>query len=218
MLEHLLLRYRPAVDRIIVVVGREAVEHLDRGSVRYDIEWLVQAEPTGMLDAILIPHEAVRRTPSRYIWVTWCDQVAVSATTVDELARRTGPDAESALVFPTVRQQPPYIHWVRDAAGGVVDVRQRREGDSMPEVGESDVGLFALSAETYLQELSAYRDVARAGRQTGERNFLPFVPWIASRATVETFAARDPIEAIGINTPADLVTVERFLRSERGGG
>jgi bifunctional UDP-N-acetylglucosamine pyrophosphorylase/glucosamine-1-phosphate N-acetyltransferase len=217
MIEHVLDRYHRVVDRIIVVVSPAIADAVARGSIGYDVEWLVQPEPTGMLDAILVPHRTIRRLSPRYVWVTWCDQVAVTASTVSELARRTGADAAAAVVFPTVRQQPPYVHWVRDPGGRVVGVRQRREGDRMPQVGESDVGLFAVRADTYLDELPVYRDAAPTGEGTAERNFLPFVPWMASRSRVETFPGRDPIEARGINTPADLAAVEAFLRSPRGG-
>ena len=47
----------------------------------------------------------------------------------------------------------------------------------------------------------------------GERNFLPFIPWIARTETVTTFPAESQMEAVGINTPQDLVLVEQYLRS-----
>jgi len=50
----------------------------------------------------------------------------------------------------------------------------------------------------------------------GERNFLPFIPWIARTETVTTFAAHDPMEAVGVNTPDELVKVERYLASVPG--
>jgi NDP-sugar pyrophosphorylase family protein len=118
-----------------------------------------------------------------------------------------------ALALPTVRKEHPYIHFERDAAGRISRLLQKREGDVMPDKGESDMGVFALSAEAFDRDLESYaRDVVR-GRETGERNFVPFVPWIASRATVVTVACTDPREAIGINTPEDLAAVEHWLRS-----
>ena len=53
------------------------------------------------------------------------------------------------------------------------------------------------------------------GRGTGERNFLPFIPWLAGRKPVVTFPCTDPMEALGINTPEDLQQVEAWLRSRR---
>ena len=81
----------------------------------------------------------------------------------------------------------------------------------MPETGESDMGLFALSARSYLDRLPEYARNVEIGSATGERNFLPFIPWIACTETVTTFSAEDSMEAVGINTPQERETVERYL-------
>ena len=83
----------------------------------------------------------------------------------------------------------------------------------MPETGESDMGLFALSSATYFDRLPAYAHNVEVGRATGERNFLPFIPWLARTETVTTFPAEDPIEAVGINTPQELALVEQYFLS-----
>ncbi|MGE3527441.1 MAG: hypothetical protein AB7I33_16105, partial [Gemmatimonadales bacterium] len=54
---------------------------------------------------------------------------------------------------------------------------------------------------------------AAAGCGSGVRNFLPFIPWLASRERVSTIPAADPMEAVGINTPDDLERVENYLLS-----
>ena len=118
--------------------------------------------------------------------------------------------------MPTVRQEPPYIHLERDPTGRIVRVLHRREGDVMPSTGESDMGLFGFSQRCYLDSLPAYARSVEIGRATGERNFLPFIPWIARTETVTTFAAHDPMEAVGVNTPDELVKVERYLASVPG--
>lgn len=82
----------------------------------------------------------------------------------------------------------------------------------MPEVGESDAGLFDLSHGAYLGSLAEYATTVAPGDGTGERNFLPFVPWLSSRASVVTFPCVDQEEAIGVNTPEELRLVERYLR------
>ena len=83
----------------------------------------------------------------------------------------------------------------------------------MPPVGESDMGLFALSTEAWTDLLPEYAgSVAAPSHVTGERNFLPFIPWVATRRQVVTFPATDPSEALGVNTPADLARAERCLQ------
>ena len=85
----------------------------------------------------------------------------------------------------------------------------------MPEQGESDMGLFAMPGRTFEHDLQDYAREVPPGAATGERNFLPFVPWLAQRKHVTTFACTDPMEAIGINTPDELRQVEDWLRSRR---
>ena len=50
-----------------------------------------------------------------------------------------------------------------------------------------------------------------SGRVTGERNFLPFLPWIERVGRVTTFPCLDAEETIGVNTPADLAAIEAYL-------
>jgi bifunctional N-acetylglucosamine-1-phosphate-uridyltransferase/glucosamine-1-phosphate-acetyltransferase GlmU-like protein len=214
MIDHLLDLYEPLVDRVVLVVApdaRESVERHMRGRLA-PVHFALQDHPTGMLDAILAAQGGVLETSPAEVWVTWCDQVAVSWETVDELARRIAT-GRAAFVFPTHTGPAPYIHFDRDAEGRLVGVRQRREGDDMPEAGESDIGLFAMTGRTYLQSLPDFARGAGASRRTGERNFLPFIPWLAASETVETFPCREAIEAVGVNTPEDLAAVAAHLRS-----
>ena len=214
MLDHLLQRYATLVDEVVVVVAPEAEglvrQHLGASPVNADC--VIQAEPAGMLPAILAARPAVEAARPRDVWITWCDQIAISAGTVQRLASERDRHPDAALVFPTVRQEPPYIHFVRDASGRIANVLHRREGDAMPPVGESDAGLFALSLDAYLDQLTEYDRLGIAGGRTKERNFLPFIPWLAARATVRTFDLQDPQEAIGVNTAADRRALEAHLR------
>jgi bifunctional UDP-N-acetylglucosamine pyrophosphorylase / glucosamine-1-phosphate N-acetyltransferase len=217
MLDRLLDLYEHAVDRVVIVVNpafagdvqRHVASHRD--ALRIDC--VAQPSPTGMLDAILLGLPAAERYRPSSVWVTWCDQVAVHPKTVSRLVARTSSQAPPALVMPTVARQHPYIHLERDATGRIVRVLHRREGDVMPDTGESDMGLFAMSPRAYTELLPRYADTVEIGRQTGERNFLPFLPWLAAGHTVTTFSCEDPMEAVGINTPEDLAVVEAYLRT-----
>jgi bifunctional UDP-N-acetylglucosamine pyrophosphorylase / glucosamine-1-phosphate N-acetyltransferase len=213
MIDYLLERYRGVVDRIVVVVAPAAQSivrgHLDEHGAPADCA--VQAEPTGMIPAILSARSFVDAYQPRQVWITWCDQIAISGQTVGRLIEETDRAPAPALTFPTVRQQPPYIHFIRDSGGRIVQVRQRREGDEMPDVGESDAGIFALQGDAY-EQLIDYAALAPADAGTHELNFLPFIPWLAARRLVRTFDLVDPREAVGVNTPEDRRAVEAYLR------
>lgn len=217
MLDRLHQLYSGRVGRTIIVTNpaaRPLVEdHVER---RSDVEVVVQEKPTGMLDAISIGAAAIAQESADSVWVTWCDQVGVHPKTVARLAQHEHASPATPLILPTVRKAEPYIHLERDAAGRISRVLHRREGDRMPQIGESDMGLFALSAEACFQLLPRFAGDVATGAGTGERNFLPFIPWVARRRPVITFPSEDPEEAIGVNTPEDLRAVEAYLQRRDG--
>lgn len=215
MIDHLAALYRDRVARWFIVCRPtdEALvrEHCER--LRLPVELAQQASPTGMLDAVLVPLEAIRPLAPDLVWVTWCDQVAIHPLTVARLESTAMVSPRPALVFPTSLRPAPYVHFERDAARRITAVRHRREGDPMPEMGETDAGLFSLSREAYMAFLPAYAaDALPAGRASRERNLLPFIPWLQSRARIDTFPCVEPMESVGVNTPEELADVERYLQ------
>lgn len=213
MIDHLLTLYADVVDRAALVVHPTAVEEVQAhvAAAPFPVELFVQHESTGMLDAILLARPAVERGAPRRILITWCDQVAIHPATVGHLRAAAAAPADPHLVMPTCVSPDPYVHVVRDGAGAITAVLHRREGDAMPPAGESDAGVFDLSRETYLDWLPQYAAAPQIGARTGERNFVPFVAWVARRGSVVTFPCVEPEEAIGINTPEDLAAVETYL-------
>jgi bifunctional N-acetylglucosamine-1-phosphate-uridyltransferase/glucosamine-1-phosphate-acetyltransferase GlmU-like protein len=213
MIDHVLDRYRDVVDAAVIVVNpadRELVDrHLHRTGTGVRIA--EQTVPTGMLDAILLAADAVDQSKADRVWITWCDQVAISPATVATLTALEFESDDHDAILPVVQQPSPYIHFDRDARGRLTAVRQRREGDEMPMIGTSDAGLFSLSRTAFDEWLPEYSSVAPRGNGTGERNFLPFLPWLAERTRVTTFEIGVQ-EAQGINTPEDLAAVEQRLR------
>jgi bifunctional UDP-N-acetylglucosamine pyrophosphorylase / glucosamine-1-phosphate N-acetyltransferase len=221
MLEHLLRRHRAFVDRFIVVVAPSAMDvfaAFAAGQEDTPIDLVAQPHPTGMLDAIMLANELVQRHRPRRVAVTWCDQIAVEPATIERLWRRAMSSGAPALVFATLTVEAPYIHFERNERGQIVGVRQRREGDQMPDSGETDMGLFDLSLDAYLGDLPVFAKDARESSGTGERNFLPFIPWLATRGVVDTIQGTAAIETVGINTPDELAVVEAHLASEPSAG
>jgi bifunctional UDP-N-acetylglucosamine pyrophosphorylase/glucosamine-1-phosphate N-acetyltransferase len=215
MLDHLLGLYTGLVDAVVVVVSPpwlDAVRDLlaTRG-LRSDVA--VQQHPTGMLDAVLTPRSLVDAAAPDRVWITWCDQVAVRHETLRSLVAIESRVPAPAFIMPTNTGPMPYIHFARASDGTITRVLHRREGDTMPPVGESDIGVFSLSRAAYLGDLADYEAAVERGAATRERNFLPFIPWLAAKAPVTTFPCTDPIEALGINTPEDLARIEAHLRT-----
>jgi bifunctional N-acetylglucosamine-1-phosphate-uridyltransferase/glucosamine-1-phosphate-acetyltransferase GlmU-like protein len=217
MIDHLFDRYRHAVRRVVLVVHpsfeSEVRRHVEQLAPSVDVAYATQAEPTGMLDAILLASDATKASAADRIWITWCDQIGVHPDTIETLTRMSEESSDVPAIFPTARQATPYIHLDRDAAGQITAIRQRREGDAMPQVGESDMGLFSLSPDAYFELLPQFGREAMKASATRERNFLPFIPWLVQRGKpVLTFASTNEMEAIGVNTPDDRRRLEEYLR------
>jgi bifunctional N-acetylglucosamine-1-phosphate-uridyltransferase/glucosamine-1-phosphate-acetyltransferase GlmU-like protein len=212
MLDHLLTLYASAVERVALVVHPSARSTVLRSleGCTHPVDVFVQAQPTGMLDAILLARPAVEAARPRRVWITWCDQVAIHPRTVTTLADTDAADPTMAM--PTCTSEMPYVHLARDESGRIVRVLHRREGDAMPQAGESDTGLFSFSLQAYLDLLPEFAADPATGSATGERNFLPFVAWVGARGPVVTFPCTEAAEAIGVNTPEDLAVAERTLQ------
>jgi bifunctional UDP-N-acetylglucosamine pyrophosphorylase/glucosamine-1-phosphate N-acetyltransferase len=219
MIDHLLDLYAEWVDRFVLVLHPSFADDVKRHCATRDlpIDYAIQESPTGMLDAILIPLEQLRASepnaPSS-VWVTWCDQVAIRSQTVARLSDCSLRHPDAPLILPTIERHEPYIHFERDAHNEICHVRQRHEGDSMPEIGESDLGLFCMSARGYFDLLPEFAREVAPGALTRERNFLLFIPWLRGRGAVASFAGTDPIESLGVNTLADLEAVEARMGQE----
>lgn len=217
MIDYLFELYASVADCFLVVLHPAYEQDVKRHCAKYErrIEYAYQSLPTGMLDAILIPQAIVRKHQPACIWITWCDQIAVKPETIATLAELSSKHTDIDLIFPTMLRQKPYVHFARNERNEIIDVLHQREGDELPATGESDMGLFSLSRQAYLDLLPRFSRWNAKAALTQERNFLPFIPWLQKRAEIKTFSGRDEIESIGINTMDDLSLVEKYLRHEK---
>ena len=218
MIDRLLDLFADYVAAATIVVHpsfeREVRAHLDAGRRRAST--VVQHQPTGMLDAIMLADADVRRVRPDEVWIVWCDQVAIHPATIRTLAALTASHPDSALILPTVRRATPYIHLHRAPDGRIDRILHRREGDAMPAEGESDMGLFALPRTTFTELLPRYAAAVAPGAATRERNFLPFIAWAGREHEVVTFPSVDAVEAVGVNTREELQLVEAHLAAREG--
>jgi bifunctional N-acetylglucosamine-1-phosphate-uridyltransferase/glucosamine-1-phosphate-acetyltransferase GlmU-like protein len=216
MLDHLVELYTPVVDEFFVVVSPAAETRVRNhiAGLQASISIAVQQTPSGMLDAIMIPLSQLESARPLQAWISWCDQVAVLPATVQRLAQAAAAHPQADLVLPTMQCKKPYIHFERDAGGTICNILHQREGDAMPETGESDMGLFVLSDHACFDMLPRYAAEVEPGEGTGERNFLPFVVWAGRHGDVHTITGTHPMESVGINTPEELERVERWLQDD----
>jgi bifunctional UDP-N-acetylglucosamine pyrophosphorylase / glucosamine-1-phosphate N-acetyltransferase len=213
MLAHIAQRFARWVDAMHLVVRPQDHDAVaaECAALRLRASLHLQPQPTGMLDAVLCAHPAVMAGAPREVWIVWCDQIALRTATLKRLAGSVA-NRRAAIRLPTCLRADPYIHLERDASGRIVRVRHRREGDAMPELGETDAGVFALRDDVYGEYLPRFAlEAVAVGIGTRERNFLPFLAWPGLPGPVASFPCEDASETIGVNTPADLRVIENLL-------
>jgi HAD superfamily hydrolase (TIGR01509 family) len=177
-------------------------------------EVVIQETPTGMGDAVqlALPHAT---TPQ--VTIVWGDQVALRYDSVKLCQRLHQGPLQPDLTCPTVLRKKPYIHFERNGDGKINGIRQAREGDAMPEQGESDTGFFCFKTASLDRVLAQARKSGQtSGTATGEFNLLPVIPVMAQEGVVLTPRVMCLEETMGINASSDAVAVAEFLGGERG--
>jgi bifunctional UDP-N-acetylglucosamine pyrophosphorylase / glucosamine-1-phosphate N-acetyltransferase len=208
------------VERIAVVLPPSTVPDFENvlaaDSARPRVSVAVQEKATGMGDAIFAAWAIWRDFES--IVVVWGDQVNLS---IDTLRRTLEAHRQSGagLTFPLVRVADPYVQYIFDSDGRLLQIRQTREHDTVDANGYSDVGVFALRVRRLHEMWQEYRGSCAKGSSTEEINFLPFLVFLAERGwSTHIVAAGCVDEARGINTPADLdFARRRFARQKTAG-
>ncbi len=215
LIDHVLDLYCSFVDEAVVVVSADAFELAQEyfRSSELPVRIVIQGEPTGMLDAILEAGTTVREIQPDRIWITWCDQITIKTETLDRM-RRLEEKNNPPMIVPIIRKSSPYIHFDMDDKDQICRVLQRREGDEMPDIGNNDMGLFSMSLTAFQQLENGFSSSPDLGGETGERNFLPFIPWLAKREVVMPMSGTDEMETLGVNTPEDAHLLALLLCGE----
>jgi bifunctional N-acetylglucosamine-1-phosphate-uridyltransferase/glucosamine-1-phosphate-acetyltransferase GlmU-like protein len=197
----------PLVDHIHLVLSSDGAR--DFPQLPPHVSSSIQREPMGMGDAIF----GARASWEIYdaVLIVWGDQVFVSTDTLGRaLSALTSPDRQAVL--PLTRMADPYVEYVFEGAK-LTAVLQSREGDKTNRGGFSDVGTFLLGTRGLTAAWNDYLSNAAHGSQTGEINFLPFLPFLSAQGwTMTPLEVVDPIEARGINTPEDLAFFRDIYR------
>ena len=221
MIDRLERLYKDVVSRIVLVVhpSFEAALRHHVSSWGTPAECVVQRQPTGMLDAIMLATNPVRAAAGDGVWITWCDQGRRSPRPcgpwcrcrrrIRKAARRSRPfDGENL-----------YIHLERETNGESSSAPSTaEEGTPCPRRRGERYGAVRLSptASTWTFS-SAIRTGCSRLVHLDERAQLPAVHFVGGpSAHVVTFPSVDEEEAIGVNTPEELTIVERYLAARDG--
>ena len=190
--------------------GRDSIaDELARSGREANVALAVQSAPRGMADAVLAARNDVKR---EHALVVWGDQVALTPRTIGNVVRLHGARPTSTLTLATILRKAPYIHVERDAEERIVHVHEARKSPIDVPVGENDCGIFAFRTRTLFEIL----EKAAAEPRVGECDLLPLFPrFETGHGTVATMRITDPMETIGVNTPADAEALAAVLKGRR---
>lgn len=199
----------PLVDHIHLVLSPDGAAVFPE--LPENVTRSIQPSPIGMGDAIFRGHE----TWSAYdaVLIVWGDQAFVSSDTLARAVAALGAPPQSG-VLPVTRMTEPYVEYVWNG-DRLTTVRQSREGDVCTPNGLSDVGTFLLSTNGLDAAWQDYLVQAPRGSQTGEINFLPFLPFLADNGwSILPLDVPDATEARGINTKDDLAFFQSLYKDQ----
>ena len=211
ILDRLAALLRPVCRRFVFVLSPDGAAEVEPVLARllpgqYDIA--MQKQPLGMADAIA---SGLPLVTTRNVLIIWGDQVAIRPSSIEFCVRVHQGPVQPQATCPTLLRANPYIHFERDHEGRLRRILQAREGDRMPESGESDSGLFLFqtaSLRRHLARLLASADAA--GAKTGELNFLPIFPIIDQHpGSLICLRVMTEAESVGVNSIADAEYLER---------
>ena len=219
ILEWLLAELEPLCEQFVFVVspsGAPAISPELQRLLPGRCNVVVQREPIGMGHAVLTARE-MACTP--YSLVIWGDQVGARGDTMRAcmIAHERRPNALATCA--TVLRDHPYIHFDRDSNGRLRSVLQQREGDELPDRGESDCGLFLFNTVALFKVLDIMCSRPDTwGRRTREFNLLPILPQLDQEpGNVCCVRIREVEQSMGINTATDAEAVSASLRARAFG-
>jgi bifunctional N-acetylglucosamine-1-phosphate-uridyltransferase/glucosamine-1-phosphate-acetyltransferase GlmU-like protein len=201
----------PNVDALVLVVapGKEQlfIDALIQYGWQKSYSIVVQDLPQGSADAVQTGLQPLDRRSIAV--VAWADQVGLSATTVQEVVG-VANDASHRLALPLVQVERPYV-WFEGNEDSLT-VKRQRDGDIAPQYGFNDVGCFGFQVETGMDAINA---LSRQDNQGREVDFVYALPLMAAKSGWTQINVEDPIEAIGINTPEELVRAAKEFEARR---
>ncbi len=169
-------------------------------------EWIIQGSPRGMGDAVLAASATLAGFTGDVL-VAWADMGAVCTANIfqglvlHQLARRP-------LTIISKRRPSPYVALIRSQTGELADVLLQREGAIMPEIGESDCGLFWFRVSDLVPALD---ELGRASRNS-EVTLWPLLRQYAQaqRPGLAALLAR-PWQSQGVNTTDELASADAYM-------
>lgn len=215
MINYVLGAVRPlAPDKILLVIGNSA-ETLKQEVRASDIEFVLQPEPRGTADAVMVCRDYLVR-PEEPVMVLCGDVPLVTTESLQRLLEVYYRErALVSLITAQFDNPTGYGRIVRNGTGDVTSIVE--EQDASPEVREIreiNSGIYVFQTRPLLQAL------ATIGQNpiTKEYYLTDTIQWIACQGRVVGVVTHNPEEILGVNTPKELARVEAILKKRKEAG
>lgn len=196
-------------DRITLILSPDGASlYRDEFSTYYpDTEFLIQEEPTGMLDALdLFLEQMKEQVKKENLFIQWGDQPFVETTLYESLDSSL-PHCFGAI--PLIWVEKPYVQFKFDS--GQLTILETREGDSTDEFGFKDMGVFAFKGDLFSKAWSMYRNKIKPGRSTNEKSFLKMIPLLLREGIIHWDLLQPSYMGKGINTREELLEARELF-------
>jgi bifunctional UDP-N-acetylglucosamine pyrophosphorylase / glucosamine-1-phosphate N-acetyltransferase len=196
-------------EKIAVVIGHGA-DAVRRACAGIDAAWVVQERQLGTAHAVGCAGESFRGFTGTVVILNG-DVPLIRPETLRAVLRHHH-EKKAALTFVTATLKEPYGYGriLRDSSGGLAGIVEERDaGEAEKKIAEINAGIYAVGADFLF---SAVDGVTNSNRQN--EYYLTDIVAAALRAgkRVETFAADDAREIMGINTREELAAMEKALQ------
>ncbi len=210
LLEHVLRALAPlAADPVIVVVGFEA-QAVEQAFAGRGLAFAHQDPPLGTGHAVQMVRGLIEARSDRTLLVLHGDLPLLRTQTLRRLLDVHAEGRAAATLLSVLLEDPgAYGRVVRGADGGVAKIVEAK--DASPEeraIREINAGVYAFEVPPLLEVLGGLRPQ----NAQGELYLTDVVGLlVAGGRRVETVAAADPEEALGVNDQSELAEASRRL-------
>ena len=135
------------------------------------------------------------------------------ATVEGIIAQHTKEENFATVLAADTQLKLPYGRIIRDENGNVVDIREEKDcNEAEKAITELNVGMYVFNADALREGLK----MINSNNAAGEYYITDVPPAIARMGKkVNAYITTDDDELIGVNTPEDLIAVERILNSRQ---
>ena len=210
MIEYVLDSARDAgARRIVVVVGHKAGEVRDALAKHADVEFARQAEQLGTGHAVMMCEGPLRRHDGPVLILAGDRPLMRGESLADLLEEQRTHDAACVIGTAWTDSKEGLGRVVRDRNGEFLRIVEQR--DATPEeaaIREVNTSTYAFDGRSLFEALGRIRPQNNQGEY-----YLTDCPAVLKAAGKRVIASRrlDVIEAMGVNTPAQLAKVEYVM-------